>query len=158
MKPKTAISLTREQLLAVKPRKRVTQALLKIEDASFEKILNQIRGGAAMSEIAAELGVHVSTLSRYVNDPARIAETTAALAASSEQWLDKGLREIQNAKGFDHAEVQRARAFAQECARRAAIRNPRYSDKAAIQLTDGDGQPLPPQQAIVVYMPSNNRD
>ena len=153
-----AIDLTARQLLANKPkRQRVTQALLRIEDASFEDVLARIRAGESQTEIARSLKVHIATLNRYLSDPSRVAETTAAKADSAEAWLDKGLREIQNAKGFDHAEVQRARAFAQECARRAAIRNPRYSDKAAIQLTDGDGQPLPPQQAIVVYMPSTCR-
>ena len=54
---------------------------------------------------------------------------------SAEAWLDKGLAKIESSmsKSGD-VDPSAARAYAQECARRAAIRNPIYKDKAQVDL------------------------
>jgi hypothetical protein len=68
-----------------------------------------------------------------------------ALLNSAESWLDRGFEAIVKADASDgrySAEIQKARAIAQECARRAAIRNPRYSDRQTVQHTDADGNNL----------------
>ena len=77
---------------------------------------------------------------------------------SAESWLDRGWQELQDAEGKDTAAVQLARHREQHCRARAAIANPRYSDKAAIELTGPNGGPIQSQHAVIVYIPDNGRD
>jgi hypothetical protein len=51
-----------------------------------------------------------------------------------------------------------ARAYAQECARRAAIRNPAYREKTGVEITGAKGGPIQtiaatatPEQAAALY-------
>jgi transcriptional regulator with XRE-family HTH domain len=156
--PPKAIDLPANKLIAARPGKRSSTALGKIESESFPAILGRIRAGESQAEIAKSLGVHVATLNRYLNDADRVLETDAAKRDSAEAWLDRGMSELESAKGGDNAEVTRAKAVAQECARRASIRNPRYSEKQQVELSGPDGGPVPQAPSVVVYIPNNGRD
>ena len=104
-----------------------------IESVGVDSILSMIRGGKAQTEIAAELGVGTSTLNEWLHgDPERSARTREAMAVSAETWLDRGLVALQDAPP-EAAEIARARAIEQHCARRAAIRDPaRYGDRTTL--------------------------
>jgi len=158
LRPPKAIDLSADSLIPARTRKRSSAALARIENESFPEILSRIRAGESQSEIAQGLGVHVATLNRYLNDAERAIETDAAKRDSAEAWLDRAMAELEQAKGKDNAEVTRAKAVAQECARRAGIRNPRYSEKQQVELSGPDGGPVPQAPSVVVYLPANHRD
>ena len=150
-KPVKQRASTRRAADQVTPRAR-------IEHFGFDGILDSIRAGKSQSEIAKSLGVHCATLTRFLReDDERARQTDRAMTDSAEAWLDRGMRALEEARGMDTAAVQLARAVEQACARRAAIRNPRYSEKRAVELTGADGGPLQVQPVISVYLPSNGR-
>ncbi len=151
-KPVKQRASTRREADQLTPRAR-------IEHFGFDGILDSIRAGKSQSEIAKSLGVHCATLTRFLReDDERARRTDRAMADSAEAWLDRGLEAIEEARGGDTAEVQRVRIFAQECARRAAIRNPRYSERNQIELSGPDGRPVQIQPvAVSIYLPSNGR-
>src|SRR5437867_3855721 len=123
--------------------RRSLPARAALERTGLDQILARIRAGESQREIADSLQVDVSTLNRFLRSNAERAEATrAAMTESAEAWLDRGLRELEQAKGQDNAEMTRVRAVAMECARRAAIRNPRYSDKQQVELSGPDGGPM----------------
>ena len=87
-----------------------------------------------MTEIANELGCNVGTLSRWLRlDAQRSARADIVMSESAESWLDRGLQALTEAAS-DNAEIQRARAIEQHCARRAAVRNPAYRDRVDVSL------------------------
>jgi len=129
----------------------------RIEAKGLEPILDWIRSGATNREIAEKLNIHPATLCRYLNDDAHAQQYERAKADSAEALLDRGMEVLEQARGGDTAEVQRARALAQEYARRAGIRNARYSERAAVELTGPNGGPLQTQPQVVVYLPDNGR-
>ena len=103
----------------------------------IETILERIEQGESMREIAHSIGVNVSTVSRWLDsDPQTEQQSARAMSRSAEAWLDRGLQAVQDAmpraSGIDSSA---ARAYAQECARRAAIRNPQYRDQQAVTHT-----------------------
>lgn len=112
-------------------------------ELDLEDILNRIEGGESQSEIAETYGVHASTLSRFLNADENAQQSARARQSSAEAWLDKGLAVISSSlqRGGD-VDPSAARAYAQECARRAAIRNPAYRDKVDTTVTGKDGGPV----------------
>lgn len=97
-------------------------------------ILILVREGKTYSEIARQYGISSSTLSDWLNKPEVAEQSARALAASAEAWLDRGLEELEksSAKG-----AHRARYIAQECARRAGIRNMHYRERMGIDAKVG---------------------
>lgn len=107
-----------------------------IPDDKLEEILERITDGDSQADIAKDLGVGVMTLSDYLNRDSVSVRSAQARQDSAEAWLDKGLEAVRAAmdksSGLDS---NAARAYAQECARRAAIRNPRYRDSSKVELS-----------------------
>lgn len=100
-----------------------------LDTIGIDKIAAQIEAGLSQRNLAKEYAVDVAELNRWLHaTPQRSARARAAMHESAEGWLDRGLAAIEDAPG-DVAEIARARAIAQECARRAAVRNPAYRDK-----------------------------
>ena len=124
-------------------------------------IWGEIERGESQASIALALHISVGTLSNWLNTPERLERSARARQASAEAWLDKGfnylLQSLQRSSGIDS---NAARALAQECARRAAIRNPAYREKNETKLEVGGvgGGPvrtlaatLTPEQAAAEY-------
>ena len=109
----------------------------------FEKILSRIEGGESQREIAASYKVSVSTLNGYINADDKCERSALAREMSAESWLDRGLDAIESAlsKSGD-VDPSAARAYAQECARRAAVRNPKYRDKVSAEISGPNGGPI----------------
>lgn len=107
-----------------------------IHDDKLEEILERIEDGESQASIAASLKVSTGALSAYLNRDGVAERSAQARQSSAEAWLDKGLQAIKDAmdksSGLD---ATAARAYAQECARRAAIRNPRYNERLSVDLT-----------------------
>ena len=133
-------------------------ALATIERVGLDAILDRIRSGQSQRQIAEALGIGIASLCKYLADPSRSEQSARARMDSAEAWLDRGMQALEEARGGDAAAVQLARAFEQHCARRAAIANPRYSDKAAIELSGPNGGPIQGQAVVTVYVPANHRD
>lgn len=107
-------------------------------------IESQMIGGQSQAEIARALFVDPGDLSRTLSATDERAQRFArARAASAEAWLDRGLTVIGSSlQRNGPIDPTAARAYAQECARRAAIRNPQYRDKQDHTLTGPDGGPI----------------
>lgn len=102
--------------------------LHNLDSIGIDAVAASIENGLTQREIAAEAGCDPMTLNRWLHaNPLRSARARAAMAASAEAWLDRGLAAAESAT--DLMEVARSRVIAQECARRAAVRNPAYRDK-----------------------------
>lgn len=113
-------------------------------DETLTYIIDSIRGGQSQAEIAALLGVSAGTVSTWLDRDADTIERSArARIQSAEAWLDRGLKAVTDAmdrkSGMD---ATAARSVAQECARRAAIRNPAYREKTGVEITGKDGGPI----------------
>ena len=111
---------------------------------SLQALTELITDGLTYREIGAKFGVNASTVCRWLAvDDAALQQSARAREESAEAWLDRGLdyleRSLDKASGLD---AGAARALAQECARRAAIRNPRYRDSSNMELTGKGGGPL----------------
>lgn len=105
----------------------------------IETIIQRIEDGDTQAEIAEYYGVAPSSVTRLLQSSPEVAERSArARAMSAESWLDRGLKALTDAPA-DSNEIARARAIAQECARRAAIRNPQYSEKQRHEVTGAGG-------------------
>ena len=104
-------------------------------------VLDRIMDGESQAEIARSIGLSPARLSELLSANAEIAERSArARSISAEAWLDRGLAVIESSlKKEDGIDATAAKAYAQECARRAAIRNPTYSDKQRHEVTGADG-------------------
>lgn len=104
-------------------------------------VLDRIMDGESQAEIARSIGLSPARISELLSANAEIAERSArARSISAEAWLDRGLAVIESSlKKEDGIDASAAKAYAQECARRAAIRNPAYSDKQRHEVTGADG-------------------
>jgi hypothetical protein len=145
----------------------------QMNDTAIDWAIERIYEGDSQASIAKQLGVSAGHLSESLDaayptltHPAAgsIRERSArARAASAEAWLDKGLQEVYDAiydpsyKGSGR-DSGAARAYAQECARRAAIRNPAYREKTGVEITGAKGGPIQtiaatatPEQAAALY-------
>jgi transcriptional regulator with XRE-family HTH domain len=99
-------------------------------------ILDQIIGGKSQREIASEIGIDAGQLSHLLSADEDIIQRSArARLASAESWLDRGLDYVMDERN----DPARARIVAQECARRAAIRNQAYRDKIDTTIANADG-------------------
>ena len=107
-------------------------------------ILLRIEQGDSYMQIASDLGCSRATIYDALSlaDPSG-DNSARAQAKSAEAWLDKGLAAISSAlsKSGD-VDASAARAYAQECARRAAIRNPAYRDKQDHTVSAPGGGPV----------------
>ena len=103
-----------------------------LDAVGHDAICDRIEAGDSQAEIAQDLGISVSALSRWLNKPERAQRSAQARVDSAESWLDKGLNAVKDAmdKG-GNVDASAAKAYAQECARRASLRNPRYVEKTA---------------------------
>lgn len=111
----------------------LTPARDKLDAVGIATLCERIFSGESMPSIAASVGVSESTLSDYLARPEHIELSARARQDSAEAWLDRGLACIASALPKDGGiDASAAKAYAQECARRAAIRNPRYRDKVAL--------------------------
>ena len=97
------------------------------QPADMSGILSQIRDGKSHREISAGLGVDHSTLCGWLSQPDIINHSARAMLESAEAWLDRGLHAIESTE-----DAHRGRYIAQECARRAGIRNLHYRDRMSI--------------------------
>jgi hypothetical protein len=107
----------------------------------LEEMIDQIERGTSMREMAEFWGIPVSQFWRLLRDTdeVRSARVAKAMEDSADGWVDRGLRTLLAARG-DAAEIARARAIEQHCARRAAIRNPRkFGDKLEIDAKHSGG-------------------
>ena len=107
-------------------------------------ILQRIEQGDSYMQIAADLGCSRATIydALSLSDPSG-DNSARAVIKSAEAWLDKGLAAVEAAmdkRGYVDATA--ARAYAQECARRAAIRNRNYRDRQDHHLSGPDGGPI----------------
>lgn len=109
---------------------------MAIHPDKADEILDRIMDGDSMTEIAKDIGTSKTSLLRYLTSPELADRSARAKEESAEAWLDKGLEAVRAAmdksSGLDS---NAARAYAQECARRAAIRNPRYRDSSKVELS-----------------------
>lgn len=110
------------------------EATAKMEAVGLEQICSWIEDGESQYEISQKIGVAPGTLSAWLNKEGNHERSARARELSAESWLDRGLKTLEQALdktgGID---ASAAKAYAQECARRAAIRNPRYVEKTAHQ-------------------------
>jgi transcriptional regulator with XRE-family HTH domain len=111
----------------------------KSDALDADAVISAIREGKTQTEVAKESGLSVSRLNEWLHsDPERSARAREAMEASAEAWLDRGHAYLVDALP-DNAEIARARALEQHCARRAAIRNPkRYGDKIEQTIEVGE--------------------
>jgi len=107
----------------------------------LDAVLDRIMSGDSQAEIARDIGLSPARLSELLSADDEIAERSArARSISAEAWLDRGLAAVESAMQKDgNVDATAAKAYAQECARRAAIRNPAYSDKQRHEVTGADG-------------------
>lgn len=109
-----------------------------LDEIGLEAICERIEGGDSQAEIARSFGVSPSRLSAWLNREDNAVRSARAREMSAESWLDRGLETLERAldKG-GNTDAMAAKAYAQECARRAAIRNPKYVEKTAHQHSGG---------------------
>lgn len=111
-----------------------------LDGIGLEPICQRIENGESQAEIAKSLGVAPATLSAWLNRQEHAERSARAREMSAESWLDRGLKALEDALDKDSGkDASAARAYAQECARRAAIRNPRYVERTAHQHTGENG-------------------
>ena len=109
----------------------------------LEAICLRIERGESQAEIAKALKVDAGELSRWLNSDAHAQRSARAREASAESWLDRGLEAVRSSlKKKGAVDPSAAKAFAQECARRAALRNPRYVEKTAHEFSGPNGGPI----------------
>ena len=107
------------------PIKKMGRPSKQPEDMS--EILAQIRDGKSHREISKGLGVSHGVLSLWLSQPEHFEHSARAMLASAEAWLDRGLDAIEHTE-----DANRGRYIAQECARRAGIRNMHYRERVGI--------------------------
>ena len=125
-------------------RKGNSPAKEAIDLVGIDAICERIEAGETYSEIAQSIGVSVGALYSWLNeDTERYDASVRARTSSAEAWLDRGLKTIAGSllKSGD-IDPSAARAYAQECARRAAIRNPQYSERKNVELSGDPDRPI----------------
>jgi transcriptional regulator with XRE-family HTH domain len=130
------------------PVRAMTQAE-KLDALGIDTVASRIEAGETQAELARSIGVDVGTLNRWLHsDPQRSARAREAMTVSAEAMQDRGLDALLSAPP-DNAEIARARALEQHWARRAAIRNPRHSQKLAIG-GDADAPPIRTESTVTI--------
>lgn len=111
----------------------VTDMNLSGKHPGDAQLIEWIENGWTFQEIADHVGVGIGTISRWVNAEHLLEESARAREWSAEALLDKGMQALRDALSKESGqEPSIARQIAQEYARRAAIRNPRYRDSANV--------------------------
>lgn len=114
----------------------------QVSEAWIEEALELVESGRSYEAIAQKLGMSARTLIRKL-DALPDSAHARARSNSAELWMERGLEPLERAldKGSS-VDVQAARAYAQECARRAALRNPAYRESSKTELTGANGGPV----------------
>lgn len=104
--------------------------------------LQMVEDGKSYADIAVELKVSRTSLMRALDALDNSAHARAR-SNSAEMWMERGLQPLEQAldKG-SNIDAGAARAYAQECARRAALRNPAYRESNKTELTGPNGGPV----------------
>ncbi|MEI6569782.1 MAG: hypothetical protein WCR20_24105 [Verrucomicrobiota bacterium] len=106
-------------------------AAQKLDAVGIEAIASEIENGLTFGEIAGNHAVALTCLHDWLDKHPDIS--ARAREKSAEAWLDRGLSVIESAlRKTGGVDAGAARAYAQECARRASIRNSKYRDKIAV--------------------------
>lgn len=107
-----------------------------LEEIGIKAIAGRIEAGETISEISRSVGVSFGTLSTWLRSSDNADVSARAREASAEAWLDRGLETIASALDKEGGiDASAAKAYAQECARRAALRNPKYIEKTAHDIS-----------------------
>ena len=126
----------------VKAEKPLTTAQ-RLDAIGIDAICARIADGEDDGSIAASLSMARMSLRQWISQRGHEVAISSARGESAEAWLDKGLQTISTAlRREDGIDAGAARAYAQECARRAAIRNPAYRDKQDINHGGQPGNPV----------------
>lgn len=117
-------------------------------------LLEQIRDGKTYRELGTEYGVSHGTICNWLAE-ADQSVRAQALLDSAEPWLDKGIAYLESALSKESGiDAGAARALAQECARRAAIRNPRYRDNTKVELSGDPERPIEQKWTLEIVRPA----
>ena len=116
----------------------------KLDKLGIEAVCERIEAGETQRELSKSIKVSIGALNAWLNRDAHAKRYQQAKEASAEAWLDRGLEAIEGALKIKGAknDAQAARAYAQECARRAALRNPKYIEKTAHEHSGPGGGPI----------------
>jgi hypothetical protein len=115
----------------------------KLDAIGIDAICARIAEGEDDGTIAASLEMARMSFRQWIKQRGHEVAISSARGESAEAWLDKGLQTIASAlRREDGIDASAARAYAQECARRAAIRNPAYRDKQDINHGGQAGNPV----------------
>ena len=129
-----------------KERKRLAKGEgLKLMDAvGIEEVCARVLAGDTITDIVKGCGVSLCTFYSWVEREENKEAFARAKEKSAESWLDKGLKPLEEALYKDSGiDASAAKAYAQECARRAALRNMKYVDKTAHTISgDENGAPV----------------
>jgi transcriptional regulator with XRE-family HTH domain len=122
----------------------------KLDALGEEAIIGQIANGKTQDEICEAAGVSAGSLNGWLHaTPERSARARDAMETSAEAWLDRGFNALRDAPP-DNAEIARARAIEQHCARRAAIRNPRFGDKHQVEHVGPGGGAIKTESTMTI--------
>lgn len=122
-----------------------------------ETLIERLLDGKTYREMAAEFGVSASTVCAWLNADDLAERSARAREQSAEAWLDRGLEYLESALDKESGkDAGAARALAQECARRAAVRNPQYRDKQQLEHSGPGGKPLQFGRLEVVIVDPRN--
>lgn len=120
-------------------KKKLTNAD-RLDAIGIDVLADRIEDGESFADIAASLQMCTRSLMNWLNLEHNYPIYARAREASAEAWLDRGLNVISSALPKDGGiDASAARAYAQECARRAGIRNERYRDKTQTEITGANG-------------------
>ena len=114
----------------------------KAVELDTDKALRLVEEGLSYDDIAVQMGVDRRTIIRKL-DALPDSAHMRAREASAEAWLDRGFEQLTAAldKG-GNVDPSAARAYEQACARRAALRNPLYREKQALEHSGPNGGPV----------------
>jgi len=133
-------------------------ALAKLQTLGADELCSMVESGMTMAEIARSLEVSPAAIYKAMDRFGWREQIARAMEQSAEAWLDRGLEAIAGADESSNAAVNKWRYFAIECARRAGVRNARYSERQSVELSGPNGGPIQAQSVVTVYVPQNNRD
>lgn len=105
----------------------------RLDAIGIEAICIRIESGEDDGTIATGLGMDRMSLRQWIKARDYEEVIRSAREESAEAWLDRGLNVVASAlRKTGGIDAGAARAYAQECARRASIRNSKYRDKVAL--------------------------
>lgn len=131
--------------------------LKKLDDFPFQELLGMLAGAATQAQLGQAIGVPQPTVSLWLHGlrGERAEQVEAARAAAGLACLDKGLAELEAARGGDAAAVGLARALDQHWSRRAGLYNRKLSDKGELINAPQNQQITPPSFRICIISKDN---